>query len=55
MGQPTPTDSDNLDAIPMHDSQVLPHDYEKADLEELFPRASAPDGNPSAEEKQEEI
>ena len=37
------TDSHELDSIPMHDAQVLPHHYQPEDLEQMFPRATAPE------------
>ena len=43
MGELEDVDAEKLDRIPMHDAHVLPHDYIGSDIDEVFPRAWAPD------------
>ena len=35
-------DSEALDRLPMHDANVLPHEYLDQDIAEMFPMAEAP-------------
>ena len=54
MGELEDVDAEKLDRIPMHDAHVLPHDDIGSDIDEVFPRAWAPDCWNSTDKQKED-